>query len=96
MIREDRYKFIYYVNQEPQLFDLKEDPEEINDLANNPDYDDILSDLEKELRTFVNPIEIDKLAKKDQEEMIEAHGGKESILEEGFKIPFSPVPEQFR
>lgn len=96
MIRKDRYKLIYYVGQDPQLFDLENDPEELNDLANEIEYAQVLKECEDELRSIVNPEEVDKLAKKDQGIMIEQLGGREEILRKGFNVPFSPVPEQFR
>jgi arylsulfatase A-like enzyme len=56
-IRDEQYKLIQYnVNGEKreQLFDLKNDPWEINDLIQNPEYDDIIemlsTELEKQLK----------------------------------------------
>jgi choline-sulfatase len=96
MIRQDRYKYVYYVGYRPQLFDLKEDPNELNDLADNPAYQDILAACERELRTIANPEEIDRLAREDQARRIAEHGGRANIIKEGLKIAYSPVPQQFR
>jgi choline-sulfatase len=36
MIRRDRWKLVYYHGHRPQLFDLEDDPAELNDLATDP------------------------------------------------------------
>ena len=38
MLRKGKYKFIYYVDYSPELFDLEIDPEETMNLANNNEY----------------------------------------------------------
>mgnify|MGYP001263102527 CR=1 FL=1 len=38
MIRQDRWKCIYYHGYRPQLFDLALDPDELDDLAEDPTY----------------------------------------------------------
>lgn len=91
MIRVDQFKYIYYVNMPPMLFDLKNDPEEIVDLSTDPTYQDTLILCEKELRAILDPEKMDQLAKTDQLKKIEAHGGKQVILERG-GFRFSPPP----
>jgi choline-sulfatase len=36
MVRQDEWKLIYYHGQEPQLFNLAEDPDELVDRAGDP------------------------------------------------------------
>jgi choline-sulfatase len=96
MIRTGKYKYIYYVDYPPQLFNLEEDPGELNDLAGDLSYADVLKECEKELRRITDPEETDRTAKRMQAEKIAQYGGREAILKEGFKIPYSPVPQQFR
>ena len=50
-IRTDRYKLIhyYYSMDEWELFDLKKDPHELNNLIDNPEYAEIVKKLKKEL-----------------------------------------------
>jgi arylsulfatase A-like enzyme len=50
-IRTNRYKLIHYYFDidEWELFDLHQDPNEMNNLYNNPEYEDILSDLKHKL-----------------------------------------------
>ena len=95
MIRKGDYKYIHYIGFEPQLFNLENDADELNDLASDPEYALILRECEIELRKIINPGEVDRQAKEEQAVMIEGYGGKEKLLEDGFNIPFSPVPSQF-
>jgi choline-sulfatase len=96
MIRGERYKYIHYVNYAPQLFDLKEDPHELNNLAENEAYREVLADCERQLRTIVNPEEVDLEARKDQQRRLDEYGGRDHVIGEGLKITDgTPVPSQF-
>ncbi len=95
MIRNARYKYIHYLGYPPQLFDLVADPDEIRDLAGDPQHADALAACERELRSFVDPEAVDQRAKADQRRRIEAGGGPEAILAQGVKIPYSPAPGEF-
>ena len=75
MIRKNNWKYIYYQGFNPELFDLDEDPEEINDLSEISNYTDVLKDLNSESFKICNPKEINKLAFKDQDDMIKRYGG---------------------
>ena len=51
MIREDRYKLIYYpVGNRFQLFDIESDPREMCDLSGHPEYAEVRLKLEARLR----------------------------------------------
>ncbi len=91
MIRVENYKYIYYVNMPAMLFDLQADPEEMIDLGQDPAYQDVLINCEKELRKIVDPELADIQAKADQHEKIIANGGKDAILKRG-GFRFSPPP----
>jgi arylsulfatase A-like enzyme len=41
MIRDDRYKYVHFNGLPNMLFDLKEDPEEFNNIAGDPQYRDL-------------------------------------------------------
>ena len=92
MLRYKDYKLIYYVNSYPQLFCLANDPDELNDLAANPDYSDVLADMEKRLREICDPEAVDERAKREQAETLESHGGKEAVSKHKVLV-YSPTPE---
>ncbi len=92
MLRDERHKYIHYVDYPPQLFDLVDDPDERRDLAGDPRQAAILADCERRLRAIVAPEEVDRRARADQRRRIEAAGGVEAVLAGGVKIPFTPAP----
>lgn len=96
MLRDERYKYVYYVGYPPQLFDLQNDPEELRDLASDPGYTQMLVHYERQLRSVVDPEQIDRQAREDQQRRIEAAGGVEAVIAEGNKIPYTPAPPEFR
>lgn len=95
MIRENRYKYVHYVNYPPQLFDLAVDPHELFDLSSDDKYQDILRECEAALRAIVDPEEVDRQAKKDQQQRLQQHGGAEEVLKQGYRVVYSPPPTQF-
>lgn len=50
MLVKDGYKFTYYVNDRPSLFNLEEDPQEMADLAEEESYRELLQQFEVLLR----------------------------------------------
>ena len=66
MLRDDRYKLIYYVGMPRQLFDLEADPDERHNLADDPAHAATVGRLEAALRAICDPEEIDRIAKADQ------------------------------
>jgi choline-sulfatase len=98
MIRTLRYKYVHYVGEPPQLFDLMSDPEEVRDLAADRAYQPVLQEMEIRLRFITDPEETDARARAEQQARIEAFGGKEAVLRRG-TFDNSPVPgeaPQFR
>lgn len=98
MVRKGRYKLIYYVGHEVcQLFDLKKDPDEQQDLGTFPEYTDKVKELKEELYRVANPEKLDAESLKDQAIMVEERGGIEHILasRDSGCVPFTPVPEGF-
>ena len=91
MLRDRRYKFIYYVGAPPQLFDLAEDPLEINDLAGSPEFLPLRGEFEGRLRQILDPEQVDARAKADQMRAVETHGGSKAVIERG-AFDNSPVP----
>ena len=89
MIRRGRFKLIYYVGMEPQLFNLEADPEEMQDVSNLPKNAQILADLERCLFDIVDPNEVDRRAKRDQVALLDEHGGRDAVISKG---TFGPTP----
>jgi choline-sulfatase len=55
------------VDLRPQLFDLNSDPNEFTDLAGHPGWTAVQADLHRELIARLDPDEIDRLAKRNQQ-----------------------------
>lgn len=83
MLRQGKFKYIHYVDFQPELFDLEADPEELNDLGGSPAHQDLIRDFETALREIVDPEEVDRRAKRDQAALIERFGGREAVLNRG-------------
>ena len=95
MVRDGKYKFVYYVKYEPQLFDLRADPEELTDLAGDPAYAGVVATCEARLRSICDPEEVDARAKRRQAEQLEANGGREAVIARGdlgFSVPPGVAP----
>ena len=71
------------MSMQSQLFNLSEDPDELNDLGTNPDYADIRYQMEAELRSICDPEAVDSAAKSDQAAIVEANGGIEAVVAKG-------------
>ena len=91
MLRQGRFKFIHYTGFGSELFDLEADPQELNDLADDPAFADILAKFERDLRAIVDPEETDKRAKADQRRRLEELGGMASIVAAG-GVTHTPPP----
>ncbi|MCP5074154.1 MAG: sulfatase-like hydrolase/transferase [Rhodobacteraceae bacterium] len=83
MLRKGRFKYHHYINFAPELFDLKTDPEETTNLAGDPAYQDVLPELERELRALCDPEKVDAQAFSDQAALIAQFGGREAALKLG-------------
>ena len=91
MIRHGSHKYIHYVGEEPQLFDLAADPFETIDLAHDPNSVGIRERMEALLAEILDPDEVDARAKADQAALVSSHGGREAVLARGTFVN-SPVP----
>ncbi len=91
MIRDADMKLIYHVDAPKQLFDLRADPMETQDLANDPNYADLIIRLEVELRKIVDPEAVNVRAKAEQLKRAKSHGGPKAILKMQ-NITMSPPP----
>lgn len=91
MLADARYKYHYYVGMRPELFDLERDPEELNDVAADPAYAEVLASFEAKLRARLDPEAVDAAAKADQARLVASFGGREAALKTGTPAA-TPVP----
>ncbi len=66
MIRTDRYKYVYRIEGDCELYDLHKDPDEFRNLAADPQYKDLIAELKDRMLRFTvesetNLPEIDRL-----------------------------------
>ena len=90
-LRHGHWKYVHYVAYPPQLFDLRSDPEELNDLAADPRHAGVLAQCEARLRAMCDPAEVDARAKRRQAELLAEHGGRDAVIARG-DLGFTPAP----
>ena len=91
MVRWARWKLVYYVGAPPQLFDIANDPQEMTDLAETPEFRGVLAEGEDRLRSVLDPEEVNARAFASQAERIEAYGGR-TALERRSTFNHTPPP----
>ncbi len=91
MLRDRQYKYVHYVNEPPQLFNLVTDPDECRDLVTNPNHQSILHDFDQRLNQILDPAAVNEQAHQDQTECIERNGGETAVRARG-AFDNSPVP----
>ena len=70
MLRKGKYKYNYSLGDTPELYDIYEDPGEFRNLANEPDYQTICNEMETQLLSDWDPIEIEKQVRDSQKARI--------------------------
>lgn len=70
MLRKGKYKFNYSLGDPPELYDIDDDPEEFINLASKPEFQDVCNELEAELLSKWDPIEIEKQVRESQKARI--------------------------
>ena len=81
MLRKGQLKLVYFADDNPPLlFDLQQDPQELSNLAEQPEHAQSLQSMTRELYRILDPQAVNDLAFADQARMIEALGGMEKIL----------------
>lgn len=73
------------------MFDLASDPEERKDLGTDPAHKAVAKDCEALLRGMLDPEDVDRRAKKRQQELVDAHGGYDKVKKIG-GFGYSPPP----
>ncbi|MCP5085281.1 MAG: sulfatase-like hydrolase/transferase [Rhodobacteraceae bacterium] len=92
MLRKGRFKYHHYIGFPPELFDLENDPEETSNLASDPVFRGVLSEMEQNLRAICDPDAVDAQAFSDQAALIAQFGGREAALTLGASGA-TPPPE---
>jgi len=92
MIRHGRYKYVEYIGERPQLFDLVDDPAETTDLAGRDDVADVQADCADRLRQICDPVAVDARAKLDQARRIDEVGGVAAAA--AHTVAYTPVPDR--
>lgn len=90
MLRHGDWKYIEYIGERPQLFNMVKDPRENRDLALLPGYEDVLTDCRRRLMKVCDPEEVNRLAKADQARRVDEVGGIEAAA--AITVPYTPPP----
>ena len=92
MLRHDRWKYIYYPNFAPQLFDMEVDPLEENDLGASLEHAEVRARCHARMAAIGDPEGLNERAFADQAERIAELGGVEAIRDTP-AFDFTPVDE---
>ena len=97
MVRWKNWKYVYYVGHSPQLFDLKNDPKELNDIAElaseNPQIRETLDEGDRRLREICDPEFVNQTCFEDQKAKIIELGGEEACLT-AYSFNHTPTPSE--
>jgi choline-sulfatase len=96
MLRDGRYKYIHHQRHPPQLFDLRNDPDEVSDLGRDESLRDVRLLFERRLRAICDPEGVDAAARGSQESRLIEAGGVDAVLAAGEKQSYTPPPGQFQ
>lgn len=86
---------MHYAAYAPQLFDLAADPEELEDVAADPAYADVVREARGRLLDICDPQAVDRAAKARQRELLALNGGREAVIARGdlgFSVPPGVAP----
>ena len=92
MVATADWKYHYYAGYPPELFDLRADPLETDNRADDPAYRAEGHRLHTALIAICDPEAVDARAKADQDRLIDRYGGPERAYETGLSGA-TPVPE---
>lgn len=96
MLRKGDFKYVHYVGERPQLFNLREDPLEEHDLAGLQEYLPVVERMCRELLQIADVEQLELDSKAAQERLLAAHGGREAFLKSFKPALFSPIPDLSR
>ena len=93
MVRWDQWKYVHYVDQPAQLFNVFSDPDELNDLTNSVSHKHILHEGEKRLTEICDPEVINQQCFKAQSKRIHALGGRQACAQ-AYTFNHTPTPDE--
>lgn len=95
MVRWDRWKYVHYVGQPAQLFNLEADPREMRDLAgeSGTEVQAALAEGLKRLHEICDPEEVNARAFADQKARIAELGGADAC-ENAYVFNHTPTPSE--
>ena len=91
MLRHGDWKLNYFVGHRPQLFNLADDPEELNDLGGSADHAHIRQECERLLRQIVDPEATNERALADQQRKVAEFGGRDAVLQSIGDFGYTPI-----
>lgn len=92
MIQDASEKYVHYVDHPPQLFDLRNDPEELHDLGMSPAHAGRVQYWRERLHKRFDPVQVDRAAKQRQGELVEFYGGETAIRKSTPIGGYTPAP----
>ncbi|WP_343211850.1 sulfatase-like hydrolase/transferase (plasmid) [Aliisedimentitalea scapharcae] len=97
MVRWQNWKYVYYVDHDPQLFNLSVDPDELHNLAiegvNDPAIRAALTEGQRRLRDICDPEAVNAKCFADQERRIAELGGEEACIN-AYVFNHTPTPNE--
>jgi choline-sulfatase len=81
MIRQEDWKYVHYAGgHPPHLFNTADDPEERNDLGEDPDFERQRERLQGRLTEILDPEAVNDQAFADQAALLQQLGGREAVM----------------
>ncbi|NQZ58427.1 MAG: sulfatase-like hydrolase/transferase [Lentisphaeraceae bacterium] len=93
MMRTERWKYNYYVGFDCELFDMENDPEEMNNLGTDEEFEAVRRDMHQLLLNVCDPHEVNERAFSDQADRVAENGGSEAVMNHE-TIPYTPAPSK--
>ena len=90
MLRNARWKYNFYPGYPPELFDMKKDPDELNNLSGCLEYKQTLAECHTQMLSLVDPETANAQAFSDQKLLVEKLGGVDAVMRSD-EFDFTPV-----